>query len=127
MLKEYCPDGIDVYFENVGGPILQTIFDRMNLQGRIAVCGLISEYNGLNPLTTLTNLGSLVSKRITIQGFLVFDYWDRASEAFQQMGKWMMEGKLKFRLDVVDGLEKAPEALNMLFEGKNKGKLAIKV
>ena len=126
-LKEYCPDGIDVYFENVGGPVLQTIFDRMNLQGRIAVCGLISEYNGLNPLTQLTNLGGLVSKRITIQGFLVFDYWSRSGEAFQKMGKWMMEGKLKYRLDVVDGLEKAPETLNMLFEGKNRGKLAIKV
>ncbi|MGI9543459.1 MAG: NADP-dependent oxidoreductase [Cyclobacteriaceae bacterium] len=126
-LKEYCPDGIDVYFENVGGPVLQTIYDRMNLHGRIAVCGLISEYNGLNPLTQLTNLGGLVSKRITIQGFLVFDYWSRSGEAFQKMGQWMMQEKLKFRLDVVDGLENAPETLNMLFEGRNRGKLAIKV
>ena len=126
-LKQHCPKGIDVYFENVGGKILDAVMAQMNLRARISVCGLISQYNATEPVPGPYNFAAILSKRARIEGFIVLDYMNRAEEAFAEMGKWLMEGKLKYKVDVVDGLEKAPTAVNMLFEGANQGKLVVKV
>lgn len=126
-LKQHCPNGIDVYFENVGGKILDAVMAQMNLRARISVCGLISQYNATEPVPGPYNFAAILSKRARIEGFIVLDYMNRAEEAFAEMGKWLMAGKLKYKVDVVDGLEKAPTAINMLFEGANQGKLVVKV
>lgn len=126
-LKQHCPNGIDVYFENVGGEILEAVLNRINLRARIAVCGLIAQYNASKPAPGPHNLAQLIIKRARMEGFLVSDYAPRAMEAFVELGKWWMEGKLKYRLDVVDGLEHTPATLNKLFDGSNKGKLIVKV
>lgn len=126
-LREHCPDGIDVYFDNVGGEILEAALSLINIGARIALCGMISQYNATEPVPGPTNLGNLIIKRACIEGFLVLDYIDRAMEAVAELSKWYAEGKLSYRLDVVDGLENAPAALNKLFDGTNKGKLIVKI
>jgi len=126
-LKKHCPNGIDIYFENVGGEILDAVLSLINLRARISLCGLISQYNATGPVPGPYNLVQLIVKRARIEGFLVMDYMNRAMEAVSALGKWWMEGKLKYRVDVVEGIEQAPHALNMLFDGSNKGKLLIKV
>jgi len=126
-LKQHCPAGIDVYFENVGGEILDAVLARINLHARIPLCGLISQYNAAKPMPGPYNLAQLIIKRARLEGFLVSDYMPRAMEAIMDLGKWWMEGKLKYRVDVVDGLEQAPAALNKLFDGSNQGKLIVKV
>jgi len=126
-LKQHCPNGIDVYFENVGGEILDAVLSRINLHARIPLCGLISQYNASKPSPGPANLAQLIIKRARIEGFLVSDYAPRAMEAMMELGKWWMEGKLKYRVDVVEGLEQAPAALNKLFDGSNTGKLIVKV
>ena len=126
-LKQHCPNGIDVYFENVGGEILDAVLARINLHARIPLCGLISQYNAAQPVPGPYNLAQLIIKRARLEGFLVSDYMPRALEAIMEMGKWWMEGKLKYRVDVVEGLEHTPAALNKLFDGSNQGKLIVKV
>jgi NADPH-dependent curcumin reductase CurA len=126
-LKEHCPGGIDVFFDNVGGEILEAALSLINIGARIALCGMISQYNATKPVPGPNNLRNLIIKRARIEGFLVLDYLDRAMEAVAELGKWYSEGKLKYRLDVVDGLEKAPAAVNKLFDGSNKGKLIVKI
>ncbi|NHZ81170.1 zinc-binding dehydrogenase [Massilia sp. CCM 8695] len=126
-LKEHCPDGVDIYFDNVGGEILETVLARINLRARIVICGAISQYNTTTPLKGPANYMSLLVNRARMEGILVFDYADRYHVGVAAMAKWMQEGTFKSREDVVDGLENFPEALLMLFEGKNFGKLVLKV
>jgi hypothetical protein len=126
-LKTHCPNGIDVYFENVGGEILDAVLSLINLRARIVVCGMISQYNATAPVPGPYNFVNIISQRARIEGFIVLDYMDRAQEAFADMGRWLAEGKLYYRADIVEGLENAPRALNMLFEGANQGKLIVKI
>ncbi|HMW00988.1 MAG TPA: NADP-dependent oxidoreductase [Acidobacteriota bacterium] len=126
-LKEHCPKGIDIDFENVGGEILDAILAQINLRARIVLCGLISQYNSKTPQPGPYNFANVLVQRARIEGFIVLDYAARANEAFAELGQWMKEGKLKYRVDEVEGLEHAPQALNKLFEGSNIGKLVVKM
>ena len=124
-LAAATPSGIDVDFENVGGEIMHAVLDRMNLHGRVILCGLISGYTKGDP--GLASFGMAIVKRLRIQGFIVLDFAARFMEAATQLGQWKMFGKLKDRETIVEGLEKAPDAINMLFMGANTGKLIVKV
>jgi NADPH-dependent curcumin reductase CurA len=130
-LAKQCPDGIDVYFDNVGGETLEAVLDLINLKARIAICGMISGYNDSDGdghvRTGPRNLIQLVVKRARMKGFLVLDYWNRAAEAIGPLTKWHHEGKLKYRVHVIEGLKNAPAAMNMLFDGSNEGKLIVQV
>jgi len=126
-LKRNCPNGIDVDFENVGGEILDALLLQINLGARISLCGMISQYNAIEGASGPSNLFMLIVKRARMQGFLVSDYMNRAAEAMSQLGKWYLEGKIKYRVDVVEGLEQAPTAVNKLFDGSNTGKLVVKI
>ena len=124
-LAEATPQGIDINFENVGGEIMHTVMSRMNLHARMVVCGLISGYTKQDP--GLASLGLVLIKRLHVQGFIVMDYASKYRDAAMELGKWKMLGKLKDRETVVEGLEKASDAINMLFTGGNTGKLIVKV
>ncbi len=124
-LRAACPAGIDVNFENVGGEIMDEVMARMNQGGRVVLCGLISGYNTGEPMRGRFDV--ILMKRLRVQGFIVIDYLPRFPEAAMQLAQWMMEGKLKHRETVVDGLEQAPVAINQLFDGGNVGKLVVKV
>lgn len=126
-LRRHCPDGIDVYFENVGGPMLDTVLSQINIGARIPLCGFISQYAATEAGPGTQNIAALISKRAKIEGFLVLDYMKRANEAITDIAGWMMSGKLKYRMDVVEGLENAPTAINKLFDGSNTGKLVVQV
>ena len=126
-LKRECPNGIDVNFENVGGVILDSVLALINVGARISLCGLISQYNAAERVPGPYNLAMLIVRRARIQGFLVSDYMNRAGEAMTALGRWLMEGKIKYRVDVVDGLENATKAVKRLFTGENKGKLLVQV
>jgi NADPH-dependent curcumin reductase len=126
-LKRTCPNGIDIYFDNVGGEILDAVLAMINLGARISVCGMISQYNATAPVPGPYNLINILARRAKMQGFIVLDYMARAQEAIPDLIKWYMEGKLKYRVDIVEGLKEAPRAVNKLFEGSNQGKLIIKV
>lgn len=127
-LKEHCPDGVDIYFENVGGDITDTVFSHMNKGGRVPVCGLISMYNAVEAPPGLRNVRSILVNRLRVQGFIVFDFAKRYSEAVEALGKWHAEGKLKMREDVRDGgINAYPDILNMLYTGENQGKLVLRV
>ena len=126
-LKKHCPKGIDVYFENVGGEILDAVLSLINIGARISLCGLISQYNATNPVPGPYNFVQILIKRARVEGFIVMDYSSRAQEAMTELGKWLIEGKIKYRVDVVDGIEQAPSAVNKLFDGSNKGKLIVKL
>jgi NADPH-dependent curcumin reductase CurA len=125
-LKKHCPKGIDVYFDNVGGLILDAALAFLARGARIPICGAISQYNS-KTIEGPKNYLSLLINRARMQGFVVFDYADRYSEAAVQMAGWMMAGKLKSREDIVPGLGTFPETLLKLFTGDNNGKLVIKV
>lgn len=127
LLKEACPDGVDVDFENVGGEIMDTVFGMLNLNSRVVLCGAISQYNETEPPPGPRNFLRFIEKRVMCKGFIILDYVARYPEATAQLAQWAAEGKIKHRDTVVDGLEKAPEAVNMLFEGENVGKLMVKV
>src|SRR2546422_168801 len=124
-LTAATPNGIDVDFENVGGDIMQEVLNRMNLHGRVILCGLISGYTKEDP--SMASLGTILVKRLRVQGFIILDYASRFMEAATQLGQWKMFGKLKDRETIVEGLEKAPDAINMLFTGGNTGKLIVKL
>ncbi|MET3133276.1 NADPH-dependent curcumin reductase CurA [Oxalobacteraceae bacterium GrIS 1.11] len=132
QLGAACAKGIDVYFENVGGAVFDAVLPLLNVGARVPVCGLIANYNmtelpaGPDRLGLLTR--TILTKRIKMQGFIIFDdYGQRYGEFFSQMSTWLKEGKIKFREDIVDGLEHAPQAFIGLLEGKNFGKLVIRV
>jgi NADPH-dependent curcumin reductase CurA len=116
-----------VDFENAGGNILEAVLALINIGARISLCGMISQYNATGPVPGPSNVAMLIVKRARMQGFLVTDYMDRAQEAMTQLGRWLMEGKIKYRVDVVEGLENAPLAVNKLFDGSNQGKLVVKI
>ena len=126
-LKAYCPNGVDIYFDNVGGDILDTVLTRINRKARIVICGAISQYNNTTPIKGPSNYMSLLVNRARMEGMVVFDYAERYAVAIADIAKWMREGSFKTREDIVQGLEKFPEALLMLFEGKNFGKLVLQV
>ncbi|HKE03654.1 MAG TPA: NADP-dependent oxidoreductase, partial [Blastocatellia bacterium] len=109
-LKRTCPNGIDIYFDNVGGEILDAALAMINLRARISVCGMISQYNTTAPVPGPYNLINILTKRAKMQGFIVTDYLPRAQEAIPELIKWYLEGKLKYRVDVVEGLKEAPRA-----------------
>jgi NADPH-dependent curcumin reductase CurA len=126
-LKEHCPKGVDVYFDNVGGDILDTVLTRINMKARIVICGAISQYNNTTPVKGPANYLSLLVNRARMEGMVVFDYADRYHVGVAALAGWLKEGKIKSKEDVVQGLENFPQALTMLFEGKNFGKLVLKV
>jgi len=125
-LKEACPKGVDVYFDNVGGEILDLALARMNLFGRVVVCGTISDYNSTDPYR-VRNWRSILINRLRVQGMIVFDWKDRYGEALKALGGYFAEGRLKYRESVVHGLENAPRGLSDLLSGKNFGKQLVKL
>ena len=126
-LQELCPNGIDVFYDNVGGKILDTVLSLINVKARIVICGMISLYNAVRPVPGPYNFRSILTQRARVEGFIVLDYADRYDEAYRQLAKWVSEGKIQYRVDVVDGLIEAPRAINKLFDGSNQGKLIVKV
>lgn len=125
-LAELTPDGVDIYFENTGGPIQQHVFGRMNAHGRIVVCGMIADYTASKP-SPGPNWIPLVKKRINIRGFAMPDHLDQAPELLKKLTPYVMDGKIKFRTHVLEGLESAIEGLNLFFTGGNRGKLIVKL
>ena len=127
-LKAAAPAGIDVYFENVGGEILDTVLLQMNTFGRIPVCGLISAYNATTVPEGPKNLRAVLTQRLTMRGLIVFDWADRVPEAIRELGAWHKAGKLNIREDLrTGGIDSYPEVLNHLYTGDNLGKLVLKV
>ncbi|HEX8069643.1 MAG TPA: NADP-dependent oxidoreductase [Pyrinomonadaceae bacterium] len=127
QLQRHCPDGIDVYFENVGGALLDDVLSLINLRARIVLCGLISQYNAAAPVPGPYNFGAILMQRARIEGFIVLDYLPRAAEAFADLSRWYAEGRIKYREEIVEGLEHAPETLTRLFTGAHEGKLVVKI
>jgi NADPH-dependent curcumin reductase CurA len=125
-LKDACPKGVDVYFDNVGGETLDTLFRHMNLFSRIVVCGLISDYNTTEPYA-IKNFRAVLVNRIRIRGMIVFDWKERYGEALKALAGYVAEGKLKYRESVVEGLENAPKGLIALLKGQNFGKQLVKL
>ena len=126
-LREATPAGVDVYFDNVGGDVLDAVLTRLARGARIVICGAISQYNNTTAVKGPSNYLSLLVNRATMRGMVVFDYAARYGEAMAEMAGWMREGKLKTREDIVLGLETFPETLLKLFKGENTGKLVLKV
>lgn len=125
-LAAAVPDGVDVYFENVGGPTLDAVLARMNPFSRIALCGMISQYNAIEPYG-VKHVGSLLINRIKLQGFIVSDHLQRWPEALSDIGQWIKEGKIKYRESIAEGIENAPAAFIGLLAGKNFGKQLVKL
>ena len=126
-LKMHCPNGIDIYFDNVGGEILDAVLTRITRGARIIICGAISQYNNTTPVKGPANYLSLLVNRARMEGIVVFDYADRYPQAIAELSGYLKDGTLKSREDVVAGLENFPEALLKLFSGENFGKLALQV
>ncbi len=131
-LREACPGGIDVYFENVGGEVFLAVLPLLNAKARIPLCGLIAHYNAVGlpaaPDRLPGLMGTLLTRRIKVQGFIItLDYGPRFGEFFTQMSAWLRAGRIKYREDVVEGLDNAPAAFIGLLEGRNFGKLVIRV
>ncbi len=132
QLGAACAQGIDVYFENVGGAVFDAVLPLLNVGARVPVCGLIAHYNDTAPPPRPDRLGlltrTLLTRRIKMQGFIIFDdYGHRYGEFFEQMSQWLKEGKIRFREDLVEGLDNAPQAFIGLLQGKNFGKLVVRV
>jgi len=127
-LKAAAPNGIDVYFDNVGGDILEACLPQMNLHGRIACCGAVSAYDGAPPASGPRGIpGLIVVKRLTMQGFIFTDFNDRRIEALAELQAWVSEGRIKVQEDIIAGLENTPQALIGLLAGENRGKRMVKV
>lgn len=126
-LRELCPNGIDIYFDNVGGPITDAVISQINTRARISVCGQISQYNAEKPEMGPRWLGQLVIKQAKAEGFLVHQFADRFDEGLRQLSTWLREKKIRYREDIVQGLENAPRAFAGMFEGKNIGKQLVKI
>ena len=123
-----CPNGIDVYFDNVGGDILEACLFLMNQRGRIVCCGALSYYDGVPPKAGPRGIpGLVVTKRLRMEGFIVLDFYDRRRQAEEELATWVAEGRLKVYEDIIEGLENAPESLVGLLAGQNRGKRIIKV
>ena len=126
-LATACPDGIDIYFDNVGGEILDACLKLMNLKGRIPTCGLISQYNAAEPVPGPYNYAMILMQRLRVEGFIVLDFAERYPEAIAALSRWMAEGKIKVRTEIVDGLENALQRLKKIYTGAHTGKLIIRV
>ena len=125
-LRETCPDGIDVFFDNVGGETLDAVLRQINVGARIVMCGAISEYNRAES-PGLKNYAELIMQRGRMEGFIILDYIDRFVEAIMELAPLVADGRIKYRVEVVEGLERAPDALNRLFTGDHSGKLIVRV
>jgi NADPH-dependent curcumin reductase len=130
-LRQACPNGIDIYFENVGGPVWDAVLPLLNDFARVPVCGIVSHYNDTQlppgPDRMPMLMGMVLRKRLTLRGFIVTDFADQMPAFMRDVGKWLAEGKIKYREDVVEGIEKAPEALIGVLKGKNFGKQLVRV
>jgi NADPH-dependent curcumin reductase CurA len=125
-LKEATPNGVDLYFENTGGPVQHIVFNRMNAHGRIIVCGMIADYNTATP-SPGPNWLNVIRKRLTITGFTMPDHWDQVPAMMQKLSEYLVAGKLKYRAHTLQGLESAIEGINLLFTGGNTGKLMVEL
>jgi NADPH-dependent curcumin reductase CurA len=126
-LKAHCPKGVDIYFDNVGGDILDTVLTRINRKARIVICGAISQYNNTTPVQGPANYLSLLVNRARMEGIVVFDYADRYAVGVAEMAGYLREGRMKSKEDIVVGLDQFPETLLKLFRGENFGKLVLQV
>ena len=126
-LAAACPNGIDAYFDNVGGFVTDAVMQQTNVHARVAICGQISQYNLPDPELAPRSLGLLIQKQAKVEGFLVFNFAHRHEHARQRMAEWIRTGQLKYKEDVVDGLENAPEAFIGMMTGANFGKLLVRV
>jgi NADPH-dependent curcumin reductase CurA len=127
QLKAATPDGIDVNFENVGGEIMEAVMARLNFRARMVLCGLISGYNETEPPPGPRTFGNLLINRVTLQGFIILDYYPRFGEAIRELAGMVADGSLRSEQTVVEGFEELPNALNMLFAGENTGKLVVDI
>jgi len=126
QIREATPEGVDLYFENTGGPVQQFVFNRMNAHGRIIVCGMIADYNTATPAPG-PNWMNIIKKRLTITGFTMPDHWDQVPDMMQELAVYLAAGKLKYRAHKLKGLESAIEGINLLFTGGNTGKLMVEL
>ena len=128
VLAAVCRGGVDVYFDNTGGPVLEAALSLMNLRGRIVCCGNVSQYDVEKPAPgPMAVPGLVVTKRLRLEGFVVMDFFGQREQAEARLAQWVAEGRIKAIVDIVDGLDKAPQALIGLFEGNNRGKRAVRV
>lgn len=127
MIKEYCPSGLDIYFDNVGGDILQAALNNLAMHARVILCGGISSYNEEVPPPGPNNLMNLIGTRSRMEGFIIIDYMDRMAEFHNEMGQWLQEGKIVHLEDVQQGFENIPSTLQRLFTGQNLGKQLLKI
>jgi NADPH-dependent curcumin reductase CurA len=126
-LRDLCPDRVDVYFDNVGGPILDAVLGHLAMHGRVVLCGAISVYNEKGRPPGPANYLNLIARRGRMEGFITLDHWDRFPECMAQLHEWAEAGQLRWREEVVSGLEHCASALNMLFTGENTGKVVVQV
>jgi len=126
-IQELCPGGVDVYFDNVGGPITDAVLANLNARARIAICGQIAHANDTQPSTGPRMWRHILIARAKVQGFLVFDYAARYGSALEQLGQWVRSGQIKYHEDIVEGFENMPRALIGLFRGENLGKRLVKI
>ena len=127
VIKELCPKGVDVYFDNVGGPVTDAVLSNLNARARIAICGQISHANDTQPSTGPRMWRQILVARARVQGFLVFDYAPRYGPALEQLGEWVGSGQIKYHEDIIEGFENMPRALIGLFRGENLGKRLVKI
>jgi NADPH-dependent curcumin reductase CurA len=126
-LRETAPEGVDLYFDNVGGEILDACLGQLALRGRVVLCGAISTYTDRGAMTGPANYRSLIIRRGRMEGFIILDYLERFPEAQAEMAGWLASGQIRAAEHIVDGLHRAPEALNLLFTGGNTGKVIVRV
>ncbi|UTW04428.1 NADP-dependent oxidoreductase [Amphritea atlantica] len=126
-IADACPEGIDVYFENVGGEHLEAVLNLMNDHGRIAVCGMIEQYNATSPQPGPANLAQIIIKKLKIEGFIVFEHWDGYPEFIEQMMQWIAAGQISWKETVFEGIEQTTDAFIGLFNGQNMGKMLVKL
>jgi NADPH-dependent curcumin reductase CurA len=126
-LRAACPNGIDVDFENVGGDVMDAVLEQINVGARIAMCGMISSYNATGDWWSPRMFRNVIMRRATIQGFLIADYAPRFAEGVAQLAQWVRDGSLSYSVDIVDGIERAPEGFQRLFTGANYGKQLVRV
>jgi len=126
-LKLLCPDGVDLYFDNVGGEILDAVLARLAVGARVVLCGAVSDYTRFGERPGLRNTSQLILRRARMEGFLVFDHFGRAAEAIKDLATWAGRGEVKDHVDIVEGLEHAPAAFQRLFTGQNLGKQLVRI
>ena len=125
--KDICPDGFDLYFDNVGGDFLESAVFQMKNFGNIVICGRISQMNSTTPITGLKNMAHVLVKRLTIKGFIIFDHENEREPFETEMSKWLLEGKIKFKETIYEGIENTPNSFIDMLEGKNIGKMLVKI